>query len=200
MTSPATATASPPRSGRPRSAQADEAILDAALEQFAELGFDGLSIEGVADRAGVSKTTIYRRYASKAELVLAACERVCHQIAPAPDTGSLRGDLEAILANLCRLLGTTIAGRAVPQLVSESARIPELADAYHAFVAQRREKCRTALRRGIERGEARADLDVETAADLVAAPVFYRHLVTGAPLDARFRRAHVANVLRALAP
>jgi AcrR family transcriptional regulator len=198
MTSSATAT--PPRSGRPRSAQADQAILDAALEQFADLGFDGLSVEGVAEGAGVSKTTIYRRYGSKTALVLAACERVCHEVSPAPDTGSLRGDLEAILANLCRLLSTTVAGRAVPQLVSESARIPDLADAYHAFAAQRREKCRIALRRGIERGEARADLDVEPAADLVAAPVFYRHLVTGAPLDARFRRAHLENVLRALSP
>ena len=198
MNTPVTALVA--RTGRPRSAEADEAILDAALEQFAELGYDGLSVEGVAECAGVSKTTIYRRYASKTALVLAACERVCHAVSPAPDTGSLHGDLEAILANLCRLLGTTVAGRAVPQLVSESARIPDLADAYHVFVAQRREKCRTALRRGIERGDARADLDVEAAADLVAAPVFYRHLVTGAPLDARFRRAHLDNVLRALAP
>ncbi|MCI0347024.1 MAG: TetR/AcrR family transcriptional regulator C-terminal ligand-binding domain-containing protein, partial [Chloroflexi bacterium] len=94
----------------------------------------------------------------------------------------------------------TIAGRAVPQLVSETARLPELAAAYHSFVAQRRERCLTALGRAIERGEARPDLDLEAAADLIAAPVFYRHLVSGAPLDARFRRTHLEHVLRALAP
>lgn len=187
-----------PRLGRPRSAQADEAILDAALAQFAKLGFDGLSVEGVAARAGVAKATIYRRYPSKVELVIAACARLSAEVAPPPDTGSARGDLEIIVANLCRLLGTTMAGRAIAQMVSETARLPELAEAHHAFVAQRRANCLEVLRRGVERGELRADLDPEAAADLVGGPIFFRHLVSGAPLDARFRRTHVDQVLRSL--
>src|SRR4249920_852730 len=77
------------RLGRPRSSEADQAILDAALEVFAGAGYDGLTIEAVADRAGVAKSTIYRRYQDKAELLLAAVECSAEISTPAPDTGSL---------------------------------------------------------------------------------------------------------------
>ena len=81
------------RPGRPRSVAADEAILDAATDAFIELGWDGLTIEGVAARAGVGKTTIYRRYPCRLDLLLAAAERLAEEKGAAPDTGSLRGDL-----------------------------------------------------------------------------------------------------------
>jgi len=189
-----------PRPGRPRSTHADRAILDAALEQFAELGFEGLSIEGVAAGAGVAKATIYRRYPSKEDLILAACDHFVRQRGAPANTGSLRGDVEALVANVVDLVTNTIAGRTIPQMVAAAAWSSGLAAAHRAFIAERRAKGVEAIWRGVERGEVRADVDPEVAADLIAGPVFYRHLLSGGSLDARFRRAHVEQILHALAP
>ncbi|MGH9031226.1 MAG: TetR/AcrR family transcriptional regulator [Acidimicrobiia bacterium] len=186
------------RPGRPRSAAADEAIVDAALELFAELGYEGLSMEAVAAEAGVSKATIYRRHPSKSDLVMAACAAVSEQVREPADTGSLRGDLEVIVGNVCRMLTTTVNGRLLPQMVAEAARNDELAAAKRTFVAQRSRVSLQALDRAVERGEISADLDVSAVADLVVGPLFYRHLVSGAPLDRSFQRAHVDNLMRAL--
>ena len=84
------------KSGRPRSCEADAAILDAATELFCELGYDGLSIEGVAAKAGVGKTTIYRRYPTKLDLVMAASIHMGAGKLPALETGDLRADLISI--------------------------------------------------------------------------------------------------------
>jgi AcrR family transcriptional regulator len=186
------------RPGRPRSAAADESILDAALELFAELGYEGLSVEAVAAAAGVSKATIYRRYPSKSDLILAACAVVSDQAREPSDTGTLRGDLEVIVGNVCRMLTTTVHGRLLPQLVAEAARNEELGAAKRKFTAQRRRICIDALERAADRGEIGRDVDTDAVTDLVAGPLFYRHLVSGQPLDAAFRRAHVDNLMRVL--
>jgi AcrR family transcriptional regulator len=188
------------RRGRPRSAEADEAILDATLDLFADLGFDGLSVEAVATSAGVGKATIYRRFPSKVDLVMAACTRVTQQVTPAADTGSLRGDIEALVARLVHLLTGTVAGRVVPQMISEAVRRPDLRRAHRAFIAERRRAMIDAVRRAVARGEVATDADAELAADLVAGPVFYRHLVSGGPLDERFTTALVEAVMRAVGP
>jgi AcrR family transcriptional regulator len=186
------------RPGRPRSAEADEAILGAALELFAELGYEGLSVEAVAARAGVSKATIYRRYPSKSDLVMSSCAAVSEPVREPADTGTLRGDLEVIVGNICRMLTTTVNGRMLPQMVAEAARNPELKAAKRTFVAQRRQLCLEVLERAAARGEIARELDGAAVADLLVAPLFYRHLVSGDPLDRAFRRTHVENVLRAL--
>jgi AcrR family transcriptional regulator len=191
--SAATATGRPP--GRPRSCAADQAILDSAIEVFAESGLDGLTVEGVAARAGVGKATIYRRYPCKVDLVIAAARALTEAESPRPDTGSVDGDLRAIARSLVRLVTTTVAGRAVPQLVAEAGRNVEMRSAQSQFIAGRRSGTMEAVRRGVERGELRADTDVEMVADLVAAPIFYRHLVSGDPLDARFADRVVAAAL-----
>jgi AcrR family transcriptional regulator len=196
VTTPDTATARRP--GRPRSAEADEAILDATLELFAELGYEGLSVEAVAARARVSKATIYRRFPSKSELVIATCTAVSDKVREPADTGNLRGDLEVIVGNICRMLTTTVNGRMLPQMVAEAARNPDLKAAQRAFVARRRTLCLEVLERAVERGEIERALDVAAVADLLVGPLFYRHLVSGDPLDRAFRRTHVDNVLRAL--
>lgn len=169
--------------GRPRSAEADRAILDAALEIFAEQGYDGLTIEGVAARAGVGKATIYRRYPSKVDLVMAAASCLAQAATPEPDTGSVADDLRVLARGLVHVLTQTVVGRVVPQIVAEVPRNPELAAAYREFVASRRRVVIAALERGIARGELRADTDAELVADLGAGPIFYRHLVSGGPLD-----------------
>src|SRR6476469_9854577 len=99
--------------GRPRSSECDHAILDAALSEYATRGLDGMSVDAVAARAGVSKATIYRRFASKVELVVAAASTIAEETAPKPDTGALIEDLTGNLANLCKLLGDPIVGASI---------------------------------------------------------------------------------------
>lgn len=174
------------RPGRPRSPAADEAIVDAALAVFAEQGFDGLTMEAVATRAGVGKATLYRRYPGKAELVIRAASCLAAAEAPESDTGSLRGDLQAIARNLVHLLTETVAGRCVPELVSAMPRCSQLAGEHGRFVAARRHYTVRAVERAVARGEIAADADGELVADLLAGPIFYRHLVVRGRLDARY--------------
>jgi AcrR family transcriptional regulator len=182
------------RLGRPRSVVADEAILDAATASFIECGWEGLTIEGVAARAGVGKTTIYRRYPSRLDLILAAAERLAQEKGDAPDTGSLRGDLRALADALLWMLTETRAGRAIPAMVAATSRHPELAVAYAAFIAERRRMSAAPFERAIARGELAADADIPLMMDLLVAPLFYRAFVSFEPTDA----AYVTNLVDAV--
>ena len=186
------------RPGRPRSATADQAILDAALELFVEAGLEGLAVEQVAARAGVGKATIYRRYPGKIDLVIAAARCLTSSVAPVPDTGTADGDLRAIARGLVHLLTQTMAGQAVAQVVAEVQRNGDLRRAHAEFVTGRRAGTIAAVKRGIERGELRADTDAELVADLLAGPIFYRHLVSGGRLDPAFADRLVEAVLAGL--
>ena len=176
---------------RPRSTQCDRAILDAALAEYARNGLDGMSVDAVAARGGVSKATIYRRYPSKAVLVVAAANAAAEEQAPIPDTGSVRGDMTTALRNLRRLLDDPILGAAKRMLLVEAERNDELARMHAEEVRDRRHGMFNVFRRGIERGELRPDIDVEFAADTVGAPVFYRHLVS----RARITDAYIAQIV-----
>jgi AcrR family transcriptional regulator len=186
--------------GRPRSAEADAAILDAAIELFADEGYEGFTVEAVATRAGVGKATVYRRYPGKLDLVVAACRARADLGRDAPDTGSTHGDLRAIVDGLIETLTSTPLGRAVPVLVAEAARVPELDAQHQAVVREKRNRIRVVVDRAIDRGDVRASVDPDLVIDACVGPVFYRFLVTRAPLDARFASAHVESVLRAFAP
>ena len=165
--------------GRPRSQRADQAILQATLDLFGEAGFDAMTIEGVAERAGVGKTTIYRRWPSKEDLVSAAVGTLSAELA-LPDTGSVRGDLVGLLQQLVRLLTSDPAGRVLPRMASEMASGSTVGQAYIETVLRpRRELIATALRRGVERGELRANLDVELAIDGLIGPVIVRRMLGG---------------------
>jgi AcrR family transcriptional regulator len=190
------AAARPP--GRPRSAEVDQAILEAAVELFAEGGLDGLTVEGVAARANVGKATIYRRYPCKVDLVIAATRSFAIDGSDAPpDTGTTRGDLRALVDWLIRMLATTPLGRAMPMMVADHARVPELAEAHRAIVAEKRAVHRATLERGIDRGDLRADTDLEVMIDSYVGPIFYRFLISDAPLDGSFADELVEHTLRA---
>jgi AcrR family transcriptional regulator len=108
--------------GRPRSAEADGAILEAAVDLFAEGGFDGLTVEGVAARANVGKATIYRRYPCKVDMVIAASRSFALDDDDLlPDTGTTRGDLRALVGGVIAMLTTTPIGRALPSMVADRA-------------------------------------------------------------------------------
>lgn len=195
---PAPGSVRPP--GRPRSPEADRAILDATLEVLAFVGFGRLTVEGVATHAGVGKATIYRRWPSKMALVLAALEELAAGPSPEIDTGSTRGDLVALLHHVIEALTTTIAGRILPGLVAEVSHSPELIDVLHNFWFSRRELLVRVLLQGAACEELPAGADCELLADLLYGPVHYRYLISAAPLDHGFVEQLVETVLQRVPP
>lgn len=171
------------RLGRPRSAEADEAIERAAIDLFIEVGYDAFTVEEVAARAGVGKATIYRRHPTKVDLVMAAALRLCEQKGPVPDTGDLRADLIGLAQGYRRMMTATDTGRAIPVLLAGKARNPELARAHEAFVASRRAESGSVVARAIERGDLAPGVDAGLLIDLVYGTVFHRVFVSGQPVD-----------------
>ena len=166
--------------GRPRSEEADQAILAATLKMVATHGVAATTIEGIAAEAGVGKTTIYRRWESKNELIIAAVS----QLAPPaniqfPDTGSLQSDLK-LLADLQRqrLAGTGLLTVA-PRVLAESLNDPDLHQGFlDNVIKPLRGLIRSLVEKGIERGELREDLEVEPLVDLLHAMPIYRILMS----------------------
>jgi AcrR family transcriptional regulator len=116
-----------PRRGRPPSPEVDERILDAALAMLAEGGYAGFRLDALATGADVAKTTILRRWPSKAAVTAAAVERLALQTVDLPESGTLRGDLHALLTSAVTVF-TNGNGRFVPRLIRESGHHPEIAD------------------------------------------------------------------------
>jgi AcrR family transcriptional regulator len=172
------------RPGRPRSEEANEAILDAVIEMLSVHGIKGLTIEAVAARAGVGKTTIYRRWKTKNELIVAAVARV-RPDEPPPDSGSLAGDLAAMVALQQRRLRDSSFPRVMPGVLGESMDDPELhAQIVTHAVIPLREMLGEIVRRGIARGELRDDLDVDAVVDVLHALPIYRLLMSGGDMAA----------------
>lgn len=183
--------------GRPRDPELDRRILAAALDALARGGYAGLSVEAVAAAAGVGKTTIYRRYAGKDDLIAAALEALASAV-ELPDTGSTRADLVGYLE---RLHDTVLKGPGIPAfaaLLIEGRRKRRLLNRLHErLVGRRRELFRQVLRRGIERGEVHPETDVDAAADAVFGAFFARHL-SGLPVTRAWIRSLVDTVWRGL--
>jgi len=153
------------RVGRPRDPALDAAILTSTAEVFVEEGYAGVSIEGVAARAGVGKATIYRRYRDKAQLVVAAVSHGAHIDDHLPDTGDLRADLRGMIEPLFhRLRGEH--GRLLTAFAAERARHPELAAEFdRTVIGRKREHLRHLMTAAVERGELPADADVDLIAE-----------------------------------
>jgi AcrR family transcriptional regulator len=185
------------RPGRPRDPACDQAILDAALVVFAREGFDGLTMEAVALQAGVGKATLYRRYPDKVALVVGAVSSLAAN-EPEVDTGTLPGDLAAWARQAVHLLTRTVAGACVSQLVLALPRAPGLAAEHARFAGSRRAAVRHAVARAAARGEVAPDTDPELVADLLAGPIYYRHLISDEPLDDAYADEVVEAVLAGL--
>jgi len=169
------------RPGRPRSPEAHAAILRAAVELVAAEGLHGLSMEAIAARAGVGKATIYRRWRTKEDLVAEALRSVA-QTPEVPDTGSVRGDLAAAArAGVGRL--STDAFRVLPRLLGEAVDDPRLHAAVdEALLRPRREGFGVILRRGVERGELRDDVDVDLVTDILLGAIVTKLVTSGGDL------------------
>ena len=188
------------RPGRPVEERPRQAAIEATLELIAEHGIRGLTTNAVAERAGISKATMYRRWRSKDELLIDAIAALVSEIT-VPDTGSTRADVLALMRGAVELYGGSIESRVMPSLVDAMSRDPELARTFRdGWLAARRGALRDVLARGVERGDLRADLDVELALDLLGGPIFYRLLITGGPIDDDLAEGVTELLLRGFAP
>ena len=184
-----------PSAGRPRSEEAHKAILDATLELLVEVGFSGLTVEGVAQRAGVGKATIYRRWPSKLPLVVEAFSQL-----PAleeTDSGDLVEDLTAMLRSYLQLFNQTPLATVLPSLAGERAHNPELSKLFDPVMKERRQPLIRALERAIARGELSPGLDVDLAADLVVGPIAVK-VMNGSRVSPRSVAAIVELALRGI--
>jgi AcrR family transcriptional regulator len=187
------------RAGRPRDDGARNAILKAANAILEENGIAGFSIEAVAARAGVGKTTIYRWWPSKGALAIAG---FLAEIGPKifyPDSGSAVADLTDQLKRVAAVYGGS-AGRVLAAIIAEGQRDPNTIQAFiEGYAKPRREEAKIILRAGIDRGELRPDLDLEIALDALYGPIYYRMLVPLGPLDPAWVEILATNVLAGLA-
>ncbi len=190
-------TATTRRLGRPRSAGVDEALLEATLQLAGEVGINGMSMDDLAQRAGVSKATIYRRWPSKEALVLDALASAIRPF-DLVDTGSARGDLEAYLGELGRRMQTGRSSDVLPDLISASVRDPALRESLDEWVRHRRQPLTVILGRAVQRGELAADTDLDTIIDALIGAFMYRRLLSHAPLDDPFVTRLLLTVLPSL--
>lgn len=167
------------RPGRPRSARAERAILQATLDLLVEEGVDAMTIEGIAARAGVGKTTIYRRWSSKEDVIIAALATIDEKIA-IPDTGDTHQDLLDLVNSFVRAAIESPLAPAVSRVAGVAPSNPEILAVFRAgLIEPRQAAVRQVLQRGIERGEVRPDIDLDLVVDLFPAIIVFRMLFSG---------------------
>ncbi|MFE6130321.1 TetR/AcrR family transcriptional regulator [Streptomyces sp. NPDC056437] len=155
-----------------------EAIRAAVFEELAAVGFARMSIEGIARRAGVGKTAVYRRWKSKLSLVLDLVSALATQGLPAPATGSLYGDVRALLEVASHALRHPVASQVIPDLLVEAARHPEISDAIKAALLDSQQGvAAVVVRDAVARGELPASTDADKALDLIVGPLYWRLVV-----------------------
>lgn len=188
--------------GRPRSQKAHEAILRAAAELMLTHGLAAVSMDAIAERAGVSKATIYRWWPTKETLALDALYTEWATGPPSPrDTGTLRGDLLSLMRPWARLAGSRPYARVVAALITEAHTDPALAAEYRKRLFEpRRDQARAVFRRAIERGEIPGNTNIEVALDLLYGPLYHRLLHGHAPINDRFTRDVIDMALGGIQP
>ncbi|MFH8365503.1 TetR/AcrR family transcriptional regulator [Streptomyces sp. NPDC018031] len=195
------------RTGRPRSAEADRAILDATRAALVETGWSKLTMGDVAARAGVAKTTLYRRWANKNELVVDTVAAVFDEHLELPDLGDLQADIEAVVLQFAGLLELPEIRAALMAVVAESTRDEGLRRRIRAEIVDRQKRLVLLGRaRAQDRGDLPPDTDPVLATrttdmifDMVAGAVVHRALVSGEPVDAEWTRGFTTVLLHGLA-
>jgi AcrR family transcriptional regulator len=189
-------TVAAPRRGRRRDPAADARILEAALEMLETGGYAALRLDDLARRAAVAKTTILRRWPSKAAVAAAGVERLALQSIDVPDSGTLHGDLHALVHGA---VDTFARGRGqfVPRLLREAGHHPEITDLLDAVLHTRRQAYRRVLARAIARGELDPSVDQELLIDMLIGPLWTRLLITRDPVPGEYLDANVEAVLTA---
>ncbi|HEX6368857.1 MAG TPA: TetR/AcrR family transcriptional regulator [Longimicrobium sp.] len=166
----------------PRIQRTRDAVLPATLSVLADRGFANFTMEGVAEAAGVSKSTVYRYWPTKLSLLRDALEGLNRQPDVELDAGPARARIERLLEHLAAALSDSVLSACIPGLIEAAERNPQIADFLHQYSDRRRSALTAVIRKGIEEGELPAHLDPEMAALALSGPIFYRRLMTAIPL------------------
>ncbi|MGI9146166.1 MAG: TetR/AcrR family transcriptional regulator [Chloroflexota bacterium] len=160
-------------------------VLATTFELLSESGLAGLAVDEVARRSGVAKTTIYRHWPTRAALVIDACSRLSAEL-EVPDTGSLEGDVAAILTNIAQLLRTARWSSVLPSIVDVAERDPEFANIHSRIQFGHATPLREVLERAARKGELPATADRSTIVAALMGPLFYRRWFSREPIDDQF--------------
>jgi AcrR family transcriptional regulator len=161
-----------------------DALTRALFEEWADYGYVGISLERVAQRAGVGKAALYRRWRSKLAMVTERLEDVGIELAPIIDTGTLEGDIGAMLYQLRRVLRHRLVRRILPDLHAEMQRNPALAGGVRSRVQiERRQRSASIIQRAIARGELPANVDIDLFNDAAGGMLYWRMIITGERAD-----------------
>ncbi|WP_019552164.1 TetR/AcrR family transcriptional regulator [Propionispira raffinosivorans] len=183
------------KTGRPRSAQTEQAILAASYDLLLENNFAAITVDKIAERAKVSKATIYKWWPNKAAVIMDSFMATASAKLPPPDTGSAIKDITLQATNLANFLNTH-EGKILTALIGHGQSDTGLAEAYlQRYFKPRRLDSHHILKRGIASGEFRADIDIELSIDLIYAPIFYRLLITHEPVNDRFVNKVIQTLL-----
>ena len=158
-------------------------MLDATSELLDEVGYDAVNIDEVAVRAGVHKTTVYRRWPTKPELIAAAVGAQAEVDVPIPDTGTLIGDMRALASAVVSNIGSGAGAQRSRSIVAAAAASPELTANLHDFWAGRMNASEVVIERAIARGELRSDTDPNLIIETLVGPIWLRLLLTGESID-----------------
>ncbi|MCD2107222.1 TetR/AcrR family transcriptional regulator [Rhodococcus erythropolis] len=189
-------TSTPQRPGG-RSARVREAVLAATAAELSERGFAAMTIEDIAARSGVHKTTIYRRWSTLSQLVADAAVEISATTVPIPDTGSIESDLREMARSIVALVTSESGGALVAALFSDAVRTPEVARLKREFYSARYELADIVVRRAVERGEISEKISAADLLAAVAAPIYYRLLVADLPVDRSVADRAAAGALAA---
>jgi len=190
------------RRGRPRDSGVDRRVLSAAWGLLHAGGYTALNVDDVAERAGVAKTTLYRRWPTKDHLAIAVGAQMLGEV-PIPDSGDLRQDLTEFATalaeslNRLRMAGHYGGGKSpglAAELVAAAARHPDIGEVVRAMYAERHALARARLERAVSREGLRPDLDQGLLVEQLVGPIYYRILITGAPAD----RGYAERLVEAL--
>ena len=165
-----------------RSARVRQAVLDAAFAELGEKGYGGLSIEAVAQRSGVAKTTVYRRWPTRDELVADALDSRSDRNERIPDTGSIRGDLKEFCEGVRAKLTSNHGKAMLKSLVAAVDQSPEIVETVERFWRERRDVGGDLIERWIRRGVLRPETDADLLVEAILAPIYLRVLLPGGPL------------------
>ncbi|QRG70728.1 TetR/AcrR family transcriptional regulator [Brevibacillus choshinensis] len=184
--------------GRPRNVETHKSILSASYDLLLEEGFKAVTVDKIAERAKVSKATIYKWWPNKAAVIMEGFLNAASARLPVPDTGSTFQDILIHATSLTRFL-TSREGNIIKELIGEGQLDSNLAMEYRArFFQPRRLQAKELFEKGIQRGDLKENLDVELGIDLVYGPIFYRLLVTGDQLDDSYMRDLVTNAFEGI--
>ena len=170
-------------------------IIEAAVAELADVGYGGVTIESVAARAGVGKSTIYRHWSDKLELIADAFETFHERMVPELGDLSTRDSIELLLGHVAQVVVDSTFSRCIPAMIEGSERDPRVRNFFHTYSAERRQKLVELIGRGIEEGEFDPGIDPELATATMLGTIFYRRLMTGEPFDPERSAELVALVL-----